>query len=108
MKLLDLEPQFLRLEYWGDRKVYRKVETLQEATGIRFLCPHCFKKNNGPAGTHSIICWSPQVVEDLNGPGRWAMEGLGALDLTLSPSIHLQGGCGWHGWIRNGEIVTAA
>lgn len=108
MRLIDLHPQFLRVEYWGDRRVLRKVDTLQEATGIRFLCPCCFKKNGGPEGTHMVICCSPDVAEDIAGPGRWTMTGRGPLDLTLSPSIHLQGGCGWHGWVRDGETYDAA
>ena len=107
MRLVDLQPQFLRVEYWGERRVLRKVDTLQEATGVRFLCPHCFKKNGGAAGTHMVICCSPDVVEDVAGPGRWTMEGQSAYDLTLSPSIHLQGGCGWHGWVRGGEVIAA-
>lgn len=28
-------------------------------------------------------------------------------DLSALPSINLTGpGCGWHGWIRNGEVTS--
>lgn len=26
---------------------------------------------------------------------------------TFTPSIHHQRGCGWHGWLKNGEFVLA-
>jgi hypothetical protein len=36
----------------------------------------------------------------------WEVTGT-AEELTVHPSIHVQGQNGWHGWIRNGEIVDA-
>ena len=107
MKLADLDPKFLKFEVWGERRVFRKVETLAEATGVKFLCPACFKKNGGPVGTHTVICWTPEIPpEEGFGPGRWPMSGSGYHDLTLTPSVQLMGGCNWHGFVTAGEVST--
>lgn len=112
MKLLELEPQFLRYE----PGFMHYVPTLAEAQGIRFLCPKCFLANKGKVGTHGVICWSssrgvPDIAQP--GPGRWKMSGTGYQDLTLSAepgksdSVLLLAGCVWHGFVRNGEITNA-
>lgn len=107
MKLAELEPRFMRRE---DDHHFQDVESIDEADGIIFLCPVCFKANNGPVGTHAIICWRPRVPQTTSPtPGRWEFEGSGIDDLTLvagSSSILLNGpGCGAHFFIRNGEIA---
>ena len=103
MRLTDLEPQFLVCEGNG----WREVDTLAEAQGIMFLCPKC--------QSHSVVCWSrsrgtPDKAQP--GPGRWAMKGTGYADLTLDAdppssarSVLLNGGCGWHGFVSNGEAA---
>lgn len=116
VKLLDLDPSFLRYEPRGRKIYYREVGTIAEAQGIKFLCPKCFKANRGPVGTHSVICWSrSRGVPDKAkpGPGRWKLDGSGFHDLTLngdpgSRSVLLEGaGCGWHGFITNGKVTDA-
>ncbi len=108
MKLTDLDPQFLKRL---DANSWQNVDNKAEATGIRFLCPKCFKANNGSTGTHSIICWDPTVPQDTRPtPGRWSMDGSSFDDLTLragSSSIKLEGGCEAHFYITNGEIISA-
>lgn len=89
---------------------------MAEAQGISFLCPKCFAENKGPRGTHSVICWSRSrgVPEDATpGPGRWKLDGTSFDDLTLNAdppstarSVQLTGGCGWHGFITNGEAIA--
>lgn len=91
-----------------------EVDTIQEAQGVRFLCPVCFETNNGPVGTHGVICWSrsrgiPDGVQP--GPGRWLLVGTGLADLTLngdggSRSVALtgDGGCKAHFHVTNGEV----
>lgn len=37
----------------------------------------------------------------------WARTGDTIETLTLSPSVQRLEACKWHGWIRNGEAVTA-
>jgi hypothetical protein len=116
LKLTDLEPRFLRYEKRDDgREYFVPVETITEAQGIKFLCPICFQKNNGPVGTHGVICWSRSrgIADSVQpGPGRWRLDGVGLADLSLnedpgSRSIALKGGCDAHFYVTNGEIQIA-
>lgn len=106
MKLTDLEPEFLKVI---DEKTRQTVDTIEEADGIDFLCPKCFKDNGGNVGTHHVLCWKPQVPQTVSPkPGRWNMLGKGFDDLTLkagSSSVVLNGGCCAHFFIREGEII---
>lgn len=100
MKLTELEPKLLRRvtdEAWED------APTVEQADGIMFLCPKCFKENGGPVGTHQVVCWKPHVPQSTAPtPGRWTMTGTGFADLTLHPSVNVTGD--WHGWIKAGQI----
>ncbi len=110
MRLTDLEAVFIK--YLGDG---HHIECpAWEADGIRFLCPKCYNDPpQGPIGTHSVICWFRGYVPDsaVPGPGRWTPDGENGLhDLTFVPgnppmacSVLLLGGCGWHGFVRNGD-----
>jgi hypothetical protein len=115
MRLVDLDPRFLRYERDGQHVYHRKVETMAEAQGVMFLCPKCFESNGGRRGTHMVVCWSEErgtPLEATPGPGRWALRGTGFHDLTLdgylgrSRSVALMGGCAWHGFITNGEATS--
>lgn len=149
MRLTDLDPQFVRREvkqqmvthlkdgvdplnynretdFVTDERpvVYQvRVDTIQEAQGIRFVCPKCYIANNGLMGTHGVVCWSSSrgVPDDAQpGPGRWSLQGTGYNDLTLgeepgkSRSVLLHGQCkepdgsmgpGWHGFVTNGDVT---
>lgn len=139
MRLTDLDPRFVRYETrvetrqfvagdpatWAQRgyptedrtgpiEYSLTVATLESAQGVRFLCPVCFQKNGGPAGTHGVeVAFEGRGVEPHQGsqaasgqPSRWAVAGTGLDDLTLTPSIDLGGvGCGWHGFVRAGEVT---
>lgn len=118
MKLTELEPRFLRYEPRENGSVYFvPVETIEEAQGVCFLCPLCFRKNSGPIGTHSVICWSRSrgVPDDASpAPGRWTLRGTGLADLTLdgdppgtARSVLLNGCCQWHGFITDGQVTEA-
>ena len=106
VKLTDLDPKFLTII---SEKSWQQTDSIVGADGISFLCPKCFVENEGPKGTHIVICWSPEVSQTIGPvPGRWRMEGSGFRDLTLvarSSSILLLSGCKAHFFIRNGEIV---
>lgn len=109
MRLTDLNSVFLKRE---DSHHFRHVDTIGKADGVMFLCPKCFVANGGAAGTHSIICWAPQVPQDTSPtPGRWKLKGTGLGDLTLkasSSSVLLTGpGCGAHFFVRDGAVVDA-
>lgn len=126
MRLLDLEPRFLRYVQgvagpehgqpqpdgstkWGGFPVdqFQWVDSLAEADGIGFLCPACFGANGGAPGTHGLQIWfaggnaPPHIGTNSEGQTvRWSVRGTGFADLITSPSILLQGpGCGWHGYI---------
>lgn len=112
MRLSELEPQFLKLGKEDGHQVHSYVDTLAEADGILFLCPLCFKQNNGPIGTHSVICWFEDKVPDdvCPKPGRWFPTGTGIEDLSFVPkkksnSVLLLGGCNAHFFVTNGEII---
>lgn len=132
MKLLELEPRFLRyvLEtadehrgrrlpdgttQWGGFPIdtFHNVESLSEADRIMFLCPLCFTRNSGPVGTHGIAIDfvgratpdSACMRNDQKQPVRWNATGNSLEDLTLTPSILILSGCQWHGFVTNGEIV---
>ncbi len=109
MRLTELEPRLLKIE---DAKTWRfEGVTFGEADGLEFLCPKCFRANNGPVGTHAVICWKPHVPQTISPvPGRWGHQGTSLEDITLvagSSSIQLIGGCEWHGYVRNGDVVDA-
>ncbi len=99
MKLADLEPQLIAWKPKGKRVVI----SLDEAQGLYFLCP----KGCG----HLVVVWfSDRGVPESEapGPGRWTPLGTGLSDLTLTPSINLSGpGCGWHGFVVDGEVRDA-
>lgn len=108
MKLIDLEPRFLRHE---DVKTSAFVDTIDTADGIIFLCPKCFAATGNRLGVHSVICWRPRVPLDVSpGPGRWEFQGTGYTDLTLvagSSSVLLTSGCQAHFYVQGGIIVPA-
>lgn len=113
--LRELAATFLAARTWTeDGKDWRgteEVDTLTEADGIMFLCPKCFHVNQGPTGTHVILCWFLGKVEDTvtPGPGRWLPGGTGLDDLTFinegSRSVLLTGGCHYHGYVIAGEAT---
>lgn len=109
MRLSELEPEFVGL--WNERSGFSKVERIEDADGLWFLCPKCFAANGGPIGTHRILCLRPRVPHpSFSEPGRWEFDGSGFEDLTLvagSSSVQVGGGCEAHFWVRAGAIVMA-
>lgn len=123
MRLTDLKPCFIQykiervdpalfidgiLSPSGLRISFPHVELLADAHGIEFLCPLCINTDQ-----HSVICWfEDKVPEDAKpGPGRWNPTGTDFNDLSFVPgrrthSVLLLGGCRWHGFITNGEVIT--
>ena len=107
MKLVDLQPEFIKLESEGSWRTIGSVLVV-DADGLMFKCPKCFIENKGPIGTHSVICWKPHVPLTIHPrPGRWRFEGTTFYDLSLkadSSSILLLGGCSAHFYVTDGEI----
>lgn len=108
MKLIKLEPHWMKRV---NAREFQDVDSIQEADGIRFLCPKCFADKGNKIGVHSCICWAPSVPQDTSPtPGRWDLVGTSFDDLTLvagSSSILLTSGCMAHFFIRNGEVQDA-
>lgn len=113
LKLVDLDGKFLKLcTNPGELLSYLFVETLAEATGVKFLCPKCFRDRGGPCGTHSVICWFVGVDPRIDPkPGRWQPSGTSLADLSFVAypgqgnfSVELMSGCHWHGHLINGEL----
>lgn len=127
MRLAELEASFVRYETRReqvqfrtesggvesrevDREYIQHVRSLAEAQGVQFLCPLCFAANGGPVGTHwCSVSFEGRGVADGQGshnrkgePTRWAASGTGLDDLSLSPSVQIEGGCGWHGHVAGG------
>ena len=144
MRLTALEPQFMRYEVRIEERSYAKavgcldqpahthtdacfekqtgpcvhlpfVDRIEDAQGIKFLCPKCFTANHGPINTHGVICWSRSrgVPDDAKPyPGRWRLVGTSYEDLSLmeepghTRSVQLTGeGCKWHGFVTDGEVT---
>lgn len=124
MRLTELDPRFVRYrkEDGHEIKTFATADTdgsftvpvpFGEAQGIEFLCPLCFAKNAGPVGTHycDVTFADRGVPDDLgthNKEGkavRWTVSGDTFENLTTTPSILIEGGCGWHGFITNGEVT---
>ncbi|HMJ52092.1 MAG TPA: DUF6527 family protein [Polyangiaceae bacterium] len=104
MKLIELEPQFLAVTSPGQ---HHDVDDLGPAHGITFLCPKCFGIIGGTIGTHFVLCWFRDrgvPDEERPGPARWIVDGTSYMDLTLSPSVQLVGGCGCHCIVTSGEV----
>jgi hypothetical protein len=134
MRLRDLHAEFLG-GWHDDRAKgghigYRgQGNRLARAQGIRFQCPLCAagkpiveeKGERFVRGAHSVICWfrnprnAKPVPDDADPkPGRWwvsaASTGLDDLtfeagDPPMSYSVLLTSGCGWHGFVKNGEAA---
>lgn len=131
MKLTELEAQLYRYEkvthevdvITGDAATWRErgfpshkemrtdfnsvpVATIAEAQSIWFLCPKCFPG-------HVIECsLAGRGVEDACGshnkdgkPTRWIISGSDLSNLSLQPSVLIEGGCGWHGFVTNGDAA---
>lgn len=108
MKLTDLNPTFVNSG--GDGVQERDPATgawvpapLRRGVGVMFDCP-CGNR----AEDHR--CYVPFRNPIDGGPsieGRgWERTGETFETLTTQPSVLRTGGCGWHGWIRGGEVIT--
>ena len=98
-KLTDLDATFVRWDGSLEGNFFEQLQ-IEGATGVLFYCPKC---NN-----HSVLIWDKSVPSSVGAYiDRWTMSGTGLTDLTLNPSVNLENanhsGCGWHGWVKNGE-----
>jgi hypothetical protein len=120
MRLVELEPKFITyhningVHYMDTLDEFSNPITLDKAQGIHFLCPKCFAANGkSNYGVHYVeVTFKDRGVPDSEGthnksgkPVRWNVSGNDFSNLSTQPSILLEGeGCGWHGFITNGEV----
>lgn len=86
--------------------VHVPVETLSEAHGISFQCPHCFERGED----HEIVRWSQALdAPDFASPsGRWKISGTSFNDLSMyveteeKPWLRLTLDCSWNGKVVDG------
>lgn len=106
MRLVDLNPQFLGAGGEGVTRADGSPAPERDGVGVEFDCP---------CGDHAEDhrCYVPFANpidggEQLESKG-WQRTGDTFETLTLTPSIlrnPIRGGCGWHGFITNGEVIT--
>lgn len=104
MRLSDLEPRFVISGGPGVTEVAtgRQVPK-REGVGMTLLCP-C-----GCGQRFALFFANPLDGGGLldNVSPTWERTGDDFETMTLNPSVLRSGprGCGWHGWIRNGEVI---
>ena len=125
--LRELEGQFIRFrEESGDEMFARgvakpsflleRVSTLNEAHGIRFICPKSFATHGGKVGAHSVQVYFAErpvpshIGVNKNGSAvRWNASGTSLDDLSLTPSIQEQDTiCGWHGFVGSSGVAPGS
>jgi hypothetical protein len=109
MKLADLDPRWLGAGGDGVTRADGSPAPERHGVGIIFECP-CGRSEHDDGGSHAIAIEFDRPLD--GGPAHrtdgkvWQRTGETFETLTLSPSIQRIGGCGWHGWIRNGEVIS--
>lgn len=77
-------------------------------TGYGLTCPNEACTQGAHPWDHAYNC---PVRSEPDAPPCWTWTGsIEDGTLTASPSLHVMaelGGCGWHGWLRDGEMVPA-
>ena len=110
--LRELEAQFKKYRPEpGSGGIYEPREQLADADGVRFLCPKCFAakldwvhpvyigfRGRATPGTYGYNSKGDPVLWDL------APSSTGLDDLVLTPSIQIEGGCNWHGFIGSSGV----
>jgi hypothetical protein len=106
MKFTELNPQWVGAGGEGISDSQGHPVPARQGIGVHFDCP-C------GCGTPCYVPFAnPLDGGPASDPARplWQRSGENFETLTLSPSIlrdPAKGGCGWHGFITNGEIVNA-
>lgn len=107
MKLVDLNPSWVGAGGEGISDKHGNPLLKREGIGMMFDCP-CRQ-----CGVRGFVSFSNPFDGGAAyidpGEPTWSRTGDTFEALTLSPSIHRvkeKGGCGWHGWIKNGEVTS--
>jgi hypothetical protein len=103
LKLTDLNPGWIGHGGEDVSGPDGKEIPRREGVGVIFDCPcgcdsRCYVPFSNPLDGGGV--WS-------GSDKGWMRSGSTFADLTTTPSIHRIIPCGWHGYITNGEIITA-
>lgn len=114
MRLVDLDPRWATV---GGPDTFivqpdgtRVPRPERHGIGITFRCPCPHAHEN--YGERVFVPFTNPLdggpSYDLTNPQRayWQREGDTFDTLTLRPSILRIGGCGWHGFVTNGDVTT--
>jgi hypothetical protein len=106
MKLIDLHPEWMNAGGHGVYNADGTPSARRTGVGVIFDCP-C------GAGGEDHQLYVPFSNPLDGGPSLergWQRSGDTFETLTLTPSIlrvRVRGeGCGWHGWVTNGEVTS--
>lgn len=104
MKLIDLRPHWVGAGGDGITDLQNNPIPKRDGIGLTFDCPCGCGRRRYVGFKNPIDGGSPKLNE---GEPSWTRQGETFETLTLDPSIQASrrgGGCGWHGWIRNGQV----
>lgn len=105
MRLLDLHPEWMSAGGEGISNADGSPAALRKDVGVLLDCP-CGKCDED----HQLyVPFENPIDGSLSRERGWARTGDTFETLTLTPSIlrnTAYGGCGWHGFITNGEVIT--
>lgn len=103
MKLTDLNPEWIGS---GGAGITNSADgspvPRREGTMLMFSCPCGCPE---PIAVYVNPPLDGQPADERCKP-VWQRTGDAFESLTLTPSILRRGGCGWHGFVTNGEIIT--
>jgi hypothetical protein len=106
MRLTELHPEWMGAGGAGISNADGTPATERHGVGVLLDCPcGCDRQLYVPFA--NPVDGGPPVND---GHASWLRTGETFDTLTTTPSIlrmKEKGGCGWHGFITNGEIVTA-
>ena len=105
MKLTDLNPRWIGAGGTGITTLDGKPVPARHGIGMLFDCPCERCGNRAYVAFSNPLDGGPPVVNE--GEAMWQRTGEDFETLTLSPSIHRVGGCGWHGYITAGNLIDA-
>ncbi len=94
MKLMELDPRWTCAVHG------------REGQGVIFLCPKCKDHYLGVWFQNPIDGKDPYIRPGQDHCNWWSRTGATFETLTIAPSIQIVGCCGWHGFVRDGEIIT--
>ena len=104
MKLIDLNPRWVGAGGEGISDKDGNPVPARHGVGLGFDCP-CGCKIRGYVDFANPLDGGPPLRDAHH---QWQRTGEDFATLTLTPSIlrsREKGGCGWHGFITNGEVT---